>query len=76
MSSISRPVKFIPGLELARRHNALGPTGPLPETATSCHGRPFRVMTFYGLAGGLLAQIRDSRDLLSNPQWRPWLRAL
>ncbi|MGD8586240.1 MAG: DUF4037 domain-containing protein [Chloroflexota bacterium] len=46
---------------LARLHNRLGLTEPLPETATSFFSRPFRVMAIHGFSDALLAQIRDPR---------------
>jgi hypothetical protein len=45
--------------ELARRHNALGLTEPMPVAVTSFHERPFKVMAFHGFTGQLLAQIKD-----------------
>jgi hypothetical protein len=61
---------------LAAMHNALGLTAPLPEQARQFFGRPFQVMALHGFAGALLEQIRDNTDLISNPVWRPWMRAL
>jgi hypothetical protein len=46
---------------LAARHNCLGLTEPLPETATSFFGRPFRVVALHGFAEALLRQIQDPR---------------
>ena len=44
---------------LARQHNALGLTAPLPEQAREFFGRPFRVMALHGFADALLAKVRD-----------------
>ncbi|MGD2078589.1 MAG: DUF4037 domain-containing protein [Chloroflexota bacterium] len=44
---------------LARLHNRLQLTEPMPEEATSFYGRPFQVMAFHGFADALLAQISD-----------------
>ncbi|MGC9467477.1 MAG: DUF4037 domain-containing protein [Anaerolineae bacterium] len=44
---------------LARMHNELGLTEPMPERVTSFFGRPFRVMALHGFADALVAQIRD-----------------
>lgn len=44
---------------LARLHNRLQLTDPLPETTCSFHGRPFQVIAFHGFAGALLACIQD-----------------
>jgi len=57
-----RESHLVQGYEyLARRHNALGLTDPLPEEAAPFFGRPFRVMAFHGFSNALLAQIRDPR---------------
>ncbi len=51
---------LVPAYEaLARLHNSLGLTPPLPETVRSFWGRPFQVMAMYGFADALLAEIRD-----------------
>ena len=44
---------------LARMHNALQLTEPLPETVMPFHGRPFQVMAMHGFADALLARISD-----------------
>jgi len=44
---------------LARRHNALGLTAPLPERAALFFGRPYRVIALRGFAEALLEQIED-----------------
>ncbi len=46
--------------QLARMHNQLSVTDPLPETVTDFWGRPFRVMAFHGFADRLLEQIQDA----------------
>lgn len=42
---------------VARMHNALGLTDPLPEVARDFFGRPFRVIALHGHADALLARI-------------------
>ncbi len=55
-----REVYLVQGYEhLARRHNSLNLTEPLPETAVLFHGRPFRVVAFHGFSAALLAKIQD-----------------
>jgi hypothetical protein len=44
---------------LARKHNALGLTGPLPEEPSPFWGRPFTVIHGERFASALLAEIRD-----------------
>lgn len=44
---------------LARRHNALRLTQPLPVETVQFHGRPFQVIAVHGFADALLAQIAD-----------------
>lgn len=44
---------------LAKQHNALGLTTPLPEEPGSFHGRPFRVIQGGDFAAALKAQIHD-----------------
>ena len=44
---------------VAKMHNALKLTEALPETVTSFHGRPFRVIAFHGFSESLLGQIQD-----------------
>ncbi len=51
---------LVPAYEaLARLHNSLGLTPPLPETVRSFWGRPFQVMAMHGFADALLSEIRD-----------------
>ena len=44
---------------LARRHNRLGLTRPMPEHVKAFHGRPFQVMALHGFAEALVAEIGD-----------------
>jgi hypothetical protein len=44
---------------IARMHNGLGITDPLPEKARQFFGRPFRVMALHGFSDALIAQIQD-----------------
>jgi hypothetical protein len=44
---------------LARQHNALGLTAPLPETVSSFHGRPFQVIHAEVFAEALRKEITD-----------------
>ena len=44
---------------LARKHNMLGITGPLPEELSSFHGRPFQVINGGGFAQALQEKITD-----------------
>lgn len=44
---------------LARMHNALGETPPLPEQPRPFFGRPFQVMALHGFADALLAAITE-----------------
>lgn len=44
---------------VARLHNALGVTRPMPEEARTFFGRPFKVMAFHGFTDALVAEIRD-----------------
>ena len=54
---------------IARVHNSLGLTQPMPETATSFHDRPFQVMAFHGFSEALLAQIDDPQaELIAQRQ--------
>lgn len=56
----SREKYLIPAYEnLARKHNALSLTDPLPEKTIQFFGRPFEVIALHGFADALLAQIRD-----------------
>jgi hypothetical protein len=48
---------------LARQHNALGFTNPLPEKVSSFHGRPFLVIHAEVFAEALKAKINDSEIL-------------
>lgn len=55
-----REAHLVPAYEtLARLHNRLGVTAPLPEEARIFFGRPFRVIALHGFDGALLAQIQD-----------------
>jgi hypothetical protein len=56
----SRQKHLIPAYEfIARKHNTLGLTNPLPETTTQFFGRPFQVIALHGFADALRAQISD-----------------
>jgi hypothetical protein len=44
---------------IARLHNRLGITDPMPEEAIFFFGRPFRVMALHGFADAITAQIQD-----------------
>ncbi|MBX3054228.1 MAG: DUF4037 domain-containing protein [Caldilineaceae bacterium] len=56
----TRESHLVPAYEaLARMHNRLGLTDPLPETVRTFWGRPFRVIAMQGFADALLAQITD-----------------
>lgn len=56
----SRQKYLIPAYEhIARKHNALSLTDPLPEKTIQFFGRPFEVIALHGFADALLAQIRD-----------------
>jgi hypothetical protein len=44
---------------IARMHNGLGITDPLPEKARQFFGRPFRVIALHGFSDALIAQIQD-----------------
>lgn len=46
---------------LARRHNQLQVTPPLPDQPRQFHGRPFRVIALHGFADALSSQIGDRR---------------
>ena len=55
-----RMAHLLPAYEaLARMHNRLGLTDPLPETTRDFFGRPFQVVALHGFADALLAQIRE-----------------
>ena len=52
---------LVPAYEaLARLHNALQITQPMPEKTVLFHGRPFQAMAIHGFADALLAEISDS----------------
>jgi hypothetical protein len=55
--------------KLARMHNRLSVTSPLPETVRDFFGRPFRVMALHGFSGKLLERIHDPavKKLASKP---------
>jgi hypothetical protein len=44
---------------LARRHNELGLTPPMPQETQTFFGRPLRVMALHGFAEALISQIQD-----------------
>ncbi|MGC1376135.1 MAG: DUF4037 domain-containing protein [Anaerolineales bacterium] len=44
---------------LAKMHNALGLTDPLPEQVGNFHGRPFKVIDAEGFSAAILAKIDD-----------------
>lgn len=51
---------LLPAYEaLARMHNRLGLTEPMPETVRDFFGRPFRVIALHGYADALLSRISD-----------------
>lgn len=54
---------------IARMHNALQLTAPLPEQTATFFGRPFQVIALHGFAGALLAQIGDPavRQIATRP---------
>ena len=55
-----REQHLIPAYEtIARMHNSLNLTKPMPEKVTSFHERPFQVIAFHGFSEALLAQIQD-----------------
>ncbi len=56
----ARQAHLVPAYEaLARMHNRLGLTDPLPETPRPFFGRPFQVIALHGFGNALLAQISD-----------------
>lgn len=56
----TRQKYLVPAYEfIARKHNALSLTAPLPETTIQFFGRPFQVIALQGFADALLAQISD-----------------
>ncbi|MFW5688091.1 MAG: DUF4037 domain-containing protein [Spirochaetota bacterium] len=64
----SRDAALVPVWEvLARRHNRLGITKPMPENATSFFGRPFHVIALHGHAGAIL-------ETVSSPWLSPEMR--
>lgn len=51
---------LIPAYEtIARLHNQLGLTQPMPEQSRQFFGRPFQVIALHGFADALLSQIQD-----------------
>lgn len=65
-----RESHLVPTYEkLARMHNQLAVTSPLPETARAFFGRPFRVMALHGFSDRLREQIHDPavKKLASSP---------
>lgn len=54
---------------VARTHNALGLTEPLPEEPRDFFGRPFRVIALHGFADTLLARIREERVRRVAARW-------
>lgn len=65
-----REAQLVPAYEkLARMHNQLSVTSPLPETVRNFFGRPFRVMALHGFSGRLLEQIHNPalKKLASKP---------
>jgi hypothetical protein len=46
---------------VARMHNALGITDPLPTEPRDFFGRPFRVIALHGFADAILARVTDER---------------
>ena len=46
---------------LARMHNRLGVTDPMPEQTRLFYGRPFRVMALHGFSDVLLREVTDAR---------------
>jgi hypothetical protein len=54
----TREVALVPAYEaIARMHNRLGITDPLPETVHQFHGRPFKVIADQGFAEAILSRI-------------------
>jgi hypothetical protein len=73
-----REAALVPAYEsLARMHNALGITEPLPEGVSYFHKRPFRVIQGEAFAAAIAARIQDlqvtriaTRGLIGNlDQW-------
>lgn len=57
-----REAHLVPAYEaVARMHDRLGLTGPLPTTARGFFGRPFRVIALHGFAEAIAARITDER---------------
>lgn len=55
-----REARLVPAYEaVARMHNALGITEPLPERVRDFFGRPFKVIALHGFADAILARITD-----------------
>jgi hypothetical protein len=66
-----REAHLVPAYEtIARLHNGLGLTAPMPAEARFFFGRPFRVIALHGFAEALLAQIEDP-DVQQIAQRRP-----
>ena len=60
----NRQKNLIPAYEfIARKHNTLGLTRPLPETTTQFFGRPFQVIALHGFSDALLAEIHNPQVL-------------
>lgn len=58
----TRESHLVPAYEIvARMHDALALTPPMPTSASRFYGRPFRVMAMQGFAEALLRTIRDER---------------
>jgi hypothetical protein len=56
----TRQKYLIPAYEfIARKHNTLSLTNPLPETTTQFFGRPFQVIALHGFSDALLSEISD-----------------
>ena len=56
----TRQDALVPAYEaLARLHNRLGITDPLPENARWFFGRPFQVIALHGFADALIGRIED-----------------
>ncbi|MCB0116823.1 MAG: DUF4037 domain-containing protein, partial [Caldilineaceae bacterium] len=56
----ARQDALVPAYEaLARMHNRLGVTNPMPENARWFFGRPFQVIALHGFADALIERIED-----------------
>ena len=65
-----REAHLVPAYEaVARMHNGLGITEPMPGTAREFFSRPFRVMALHGFADAIAARITDEglRSLARRP---------